>query len=254
MTNKKFLFLLTDEQEVHYAAKFSKSIREKFHSALTYAVYVKDIMKYEIFPTSIDGISMHGSTSMLVNEYKKFETNIYEGIKEKAFGNFDKVYSIEGETCEVILEELKAYDALIVVKNEKLSYGMQELLKTTYKPLIMLSKEEREYKFDKILMLNDGGFKVNRSIFAYFSLFGESNIDVLRVNVEDKNRLTERFGDICNIIDKSGENEAQIIKDFAKPYDIIVMGGLSYSVLLERLTGQTGLKVIEDSTNPIFIG
>lgn len=254
MTRKKLLFLLTDEHEINIASKFSKALKNKFGYIDTHAVYVKDIMKYELFPTSIDGITIHNSTAILVNEYKNLETSIYENLKKTAFGNFDKVYSVEGETVEVIMEELKAYDGLIVVKNDELSYGMQEILKITYKPLIILSKEDKEYNFEKILMLNDGGVKVNRSIFAYFNLFGERNIDVLRVNVEDRNRLTERFGNICNIIDKTGDNEHSIIEEFSKTYDMIVMGGLSYSFLLERLTGQTGLKIIESSKNPIFIG
>lgn len=30
-------------------------------------------------------------------------------------------------------------------------------------------------------------------VYQYFNIFGDRDIDVLRVNVEDKNRLTERF-------------------------------------------------------------
>lgn len=45
--------------------------------------------------------------------------------------------------------------------------------------------------------------EVNASVYQYFNIFGDRDIDVLRVNVEDRNRLTERFGRACNIIDKS---------------------------------------------------
>jgi tRNA(His) 5'-end guanylyltransferase len=75
----------------------------------------------------------------------------------------------------------------------------------------------------------------------------------MKNDYEDRYRfeLTRRVPIIIRI---DGRSFHSFCKNFAKPYDIIVMGGLSYSVLLERLTGQTGLKVIEDSTNPIFIG
>lgn len=63
---------------------------------------------------------------------------------------------------------------------------LNSLLKNHYKPLIILSKSDKEYKFDKILMLNDGGYRVNASVYQYFNIFGDRDIDVLRVNVEDK--------------------------------------------------------------------
>ena len=76
MTRKKLLFLLTDEHEINIASKFSKALKNKFEYIDTHAVYVKDIMKYELFPTSIDGITIHNSTAILVNEYKNLETSI----------------------------------------------------------------------------------------------------------------------------------------------------------------------------------
>lgn len=32
-------------------------------------------------------------------------------------------------------------------------------------------------------MLNDGGYRVNSSVYQYFNIFGNRDIDVLRVNV-----------------------------------------------------------------------
>lgn len=253
MTNKRLLFIISDESEVEVALSFATSLKNKIKNIESHAVYVKDITKYEIVPTTINGLGMQNTSPLVTAEYQNIEDAFYEDIKERAKDKFDKIYSVVGDSVECVLEELKAYDALVVVKDNLLTNSMKSLLKEHYKPLIILDKQLREYNFDKILMLNDGGYEVNRSIFAYFNFFGEHNIDVLRVNVEDQNRLTERFGNICNVIDESGDVE-KIILEYIKKYDLIVMGNLTYSLIFEKITGHIGLSIIEKSKNPLFIG
>lgn len=253
MTKKRFLFLLTNEDEMKISIKFSNVIRNKLNDVDVVALYVKDIMKYEVFLNNVTGYGIQ-SPSIVVDEYKIIENEIYKNIKNKAIEHFDKVYSREGDTHEVILEEMKAFDALVVVKSFEMTVAMKNLLKDHYKPLLILPNEEKEYKLDKILMLNDGGYKVNKSIFAFFHLFGEQNIDVLRVNVSETNRLTERFGNVCNVIDKESDDIYETIMENIKNYDMIVIGELRYTVLFERLTGQTGIKIIENADIPIFMG
>lgn len=153
-----------------------------------------------------------------------------------------------------MLEELKAYDVLVIIKNSEIDNKIVSILKDHYKPLVILTSGYGEYSFENIVMLNDGGYKVNKSLYSFFNIFGIRNIDVLRVNVEEKNRLTEKFGDICNIIDKFGDNDYQIIKKQLEKYNFAIMGDLKYSVLIEKLTGHTGIKLLESENIPIFIG
>lgn len=252
MNKKRILFLISKEEEIAHTIKFSNSLKQQFNNTENVALYVKDLTKYEFFLNNVNGF-IQSSTTLLIDEYRDIENNLYEIVKEKAKDNFDYIYSIEGETHEVLMEELKAFDAVVVVKNKELTQAMKELLKAHYKPLIILG-EEKEYKFDKILMLNDGAYNVNKSVFDFFHLFGEQKIDVLRVNVEDRNRLTERFGDVCNIIDEKTDDVFSVIEKYIQNYDIIIMGQLRYNILFERLTGQIGIKIIENSKNPIFMG
>ena len=254
MTKKRFLFLLTNEDELQSASKFSSMIRQKLNDVDVIALYVKDVMKYEVFLNNVTGYGIQSSSAIVVEEYKSIEDKIYENVKRSAIPYFDKVYSREGDTHEVILEEMKAFDALVVVKSNEMTVAMKNLLKDHYKPLIILSNNHKEYNLDKILMLNDGGYKVNKSIFAFFHLFGEKNIDVLRVNVTETNRLTERFGNVCNVIDKTSDDVYETIMEKVPSYDMIVIGELRYTVLSERLTGQTGIKIIENTDSPIFMG
>ncbi len=253
-TKKRVLFSISKKSEIPAAFKFSQAIKKYFDNVETCVVYVKDVSKYEIFQNNISGYSMTNAATMVMNEYKEIEDNFYEEIKEKSKSYFDKVYSITGESMEVITEEMKAYDLLVVVRDEgNLTSSLTDIIRSHYKPLIIINENGTDFKFDKILMLNDGGYKVNKSVFSYFNIFGESKVDVLRVNVEDRDRLTERFGEICNLIHKNGD-EVEIISEYIPKYDIVIMGGLNYPAFFERFTGQTGLKIIETSNKPIFIG
>lgn len=248
-TKKRILFCISEEKEIKSAVAFSKTIKKYFNEVETCALYVKDIKKYEIFQGNINSLAIS------INEYRELEDEVYKEIKEKLNGNFDKVYGLRGDNQEVITEEMKSYDLLVVVRDkEVLTSLLTNLIRTFYKPIMILYEETTEYELNKILMLNDGGYMVNKSVFSYFNIFGEKNIDVLRVNVEDRDRLTERFGEICNIIDENGDDTISIINSYVPNYDMILMGGLNYPVFLERLTGHIGLKVIETSKKPIFIG
>ncbi|WP_314011226.1 GntR family transcriptional regulator [Pseudostreptobacillus hongkongensis] len=253
---KRFLFVLTDESEIDEIIKFSKSLETTFGSNVERdIVYVKDVMKYDIFPLTIQGLGISSNTSLLMEEHLKIENENYNKYEKRLQGYFRKVYSVTGELIESVLEELKAYDLLVICKSEgeKISTNLSSLLKNHYKPLIILSNTEKDYKFDKVLILNDGGYSVNSSVYQYFNIFGIRDIDVLRVNVEDKNRLTERFGTSCNFIDKTGD-EVSIILETVPNYDLVIMGDLRYSLLFERITGQVGIKVLENTKVPIFMG
>lgn len=255
MVFKRFLFLLTNDSEIEEFIKFSKALNDKYPNIEKDVVYVKDIMKYDVFPLTIQGLGVNANTHLILEEYLEVENKLFEEYVEKLRPYFRKVYSVEGEIVDSTLEELKAYDLVVICKNkeEKISENLTTLLKYHYKPLIILSNTEKEYSFDNILMLNDGGHRVNSSVYQYFNTFGVRDIDVLRVNVEDKNRLTERFGSSCNIMDRTGD-EATVILSMADNYDMLLMGDLKFSLLFEKLTGQVGVKILENTKTPIFMG
>lgn len=256
MEFKRFLFVLTDEHEIEEIIKFSKSLEKYFGKVIEKdVVYVKDIMKYDVFPLTIQGLGINSNTNLLMEEHLKLEEENYEKYKKRLEGNFRKIYSVTGELLECVLEELKAYDLLVICKSEgdKITNNLNTLLKDHYKPLIILSNTEKEYNFDKVLILNDGGYRVNASVYQYFNMFGIKDIDVLRVNVEDKNRLTERFGTTCNFIDKTGD-EISIILDTVPNYDLVIMGNLKYSLIFERIAGKVGINILENTKVPIFMG
>lgn len=252
---KKVLFLVKNIDEINEAIKFVEVLQKKFSYMESHVLYIRDVMKYDMMSTNIEGISVQGTINVLLKEYSELEKENFNLLEQKMKNKFQKIYSLEGDSVEIVLEELKSYDLLVVVKSKELSSTMKELLRYHYKPMIILSKtnEEYIYNIDKILMLNDGGYKANKSVFSYFNLFKEENIDILRVNVEEDEKLIARFGKICNVINKTGDKNS-IILDMIKDYGFIIMGDLQFSVFFEKIAGNVGIKVIENSLSPIFIG
>ena len=248
---KRALFLVTNESEIDALCKFSKAISQKY-DVETHVLYVEDVLKYEVYPSTINGVGLNVGLNYSYQEYISIESKNYKTIKEKIEKDFTKVYSRDGETVEIALEELKKYDFLVVVKNDKVSSNLKELLRSSYKPLIILPLNIDEAKMDKLVLLDDGAYNANKTLFTYFNIFGEQKIDVLKVNVDEEDFLKERFGNNYNVIKKEGV-PFKIIMEESKNYDVVLMGDLRYTVMVERITRKLGVKLLENLEKVIFI-
>ncbi len=248
---KRVLLLINNEQETKNIIKFSQAFKEKYNVVLD-AIYVKDMIKYEIFPSTIEGIGVNLGVNYALEEIRHAESKNFQKYKEQLELYFDDIYEVEGETVETVLDHLKIYDLLVVTKLDKIMPYLRELLRTHYKPIMIISDQE-EYKFDNVILLDDGGYKANKSLFSYFTIFGERKINVLRVNIEEEDLLKERFKDNYILIDKIGD-PLKVILEESEKHDMIVMGDLKYAVMIEKIAGKVGIKILETVKKPIFIG
>ena len=138
---------------------------------------------------------------------------------------------------------------MVTVKNEKISPYMKELLRSIYKPLIVLPNR-KNFKIENLLLLDDGAYNANKTLFTFFYMFDEQ-----RVNVEadeSNEKLSERFGDNYNLVLKEGDTFKTIMEE-SKNYDFVLMGDLRYTVMVERITGKLGIRLLENLDVPIFI-
>lgn len=253
MLSKKVLFLITAENEINALKAFSQKLKEKFDVQMD-LLYVKDVLKYEVFPVAVEGIGVNVGMNYFVSEYKDQEEKTFKAIKNNLSDYFGKVYAKEGETDETALEELKKYDALVLVKNEKVSPVLKELLRSNYKPLIILPNIEN-FSLENILLLDDGAYNANKTLFTFLYMFGEQKINVLRVNSDIKKEedgLVDRFGQNYNLIYKNGETFKTLLQE-TQNYDFILMGDLRYTVMVEKITGKLGIRLLENVKKPIFI-
>jgi transcriptional regulator, gntR family len=253
MLLKRALFLVSAENEVEPLVEFAKVFKKRYNVKVD-AVYVKDILKYDVFPVTVEGIGINLGTNFAYKEFRNIENKTFEKIKGRLEEEFSKVYTKEGESAEVALEELKKYDLMVTVKNEKISPYMKELLRSIYKPLIVLPNR-KNFKIENLLLLDDGAYNANKTLFTFFYMFDEQKVDVLRVNVEadeSNEKLSERFGDNYNLILKEGDTFKTIMEE-SKNYDLVLMGDLRYTVMVERITGKLGIRLLENLDVPIFI-
>ena len=253
MLLKRALFLVSAEKEVEPLVEFAKVFKKRYNVKVD-AVYVKDILKYDVFPVTVEGIGINLGTNFAYKEFRNIENKTFEKIKGRLEEEFSKVYTKEGESAEVALEELKKYDLMVTVKNEKISPYMKELLRSIYKPLIVLPNR-KNFKIENLLLLDDGAYNANKTLFTFFYMFDEQKVDVLRVNVEadeSNEKLSERFGDNYNLILKEGDTFKTIMEE-SKNYDLVLMGDLRYTVMVERITGKLGIRLLENLDVPIFI-
>ena len=252
MLLKRALFLVSAENEVEPLVEFAKVFKKRYNVKVD-AVYVKDILKYDVFPVTVEGIGINLGTNFAYKEFRNIENKTFEKIKGRLEEEFSKVYTKEGESAEVALEELKKYDLMVTVKNEKISPYMKELLRSIYKPLIVLPNR-KDFKIENLL-LDDGAYNANKTLFTFFYMFDEQKVNVLRVNVEadeSNEKLSERFGDNYNLILKEGDTFKTIMEE-SKNYDLVLMGDLRYTVMVERITGKLGIRLLENLDVPIFI-
>ena len=253
MLLKRALFLVSAENEVESLVEFAKVFKKRYNVKVD-AVYVKDILKYDVFPVTVEGIGINLGTNFAYKEFRNIENKTFEKIKGRLEEEFSKVYTKEGESAEVALEELKKYDLMVTVKNEKISPYMKELLRSIYKPLIVLPNR-KDFKIENLLLLDDGAYNANKTLFTFFYMFDEQKVNVLRVNVEadeSNEKLSERFGDNYNLILKEGDTFKTIMEE-SKNYDLVLMGDLRYTVMVERITGKLGIRLLENLDVPIFI-
>ena len=252
MLQKKALFLVTAENEIQPLVNFAQIFKKKYDVDID-VIYIKDVLKYEVFPVSIEGMGLNIGANYAFKEYRELEEKTVKKLKDKITSDISKFYSKDGETAEIVLEELKKYDLLVLVKNEKVTPVLKEILRSIFKPLIILPNIE-DFRLENLMLLDDGAYNANKTLFTFFHMFGEQKIDVLRVNVEeeDESSLTERFGDNYNLIHKKGDTFKTIMNE-AQNCDLVLMGDLRYTIMVERITGKLGVRILENLQKPIFI-
>ena len=250
MLLKKALFLVSSENEIETLIEFGKKFKEKYNVEID-ALYVKDILKYEIFPVTIEGIGVNIGANYAFKEYRELEEKSFKTVKDKMNSEFSRVYAKDGETIETALNELKKYDMIVAVKNEKISPYLKELLRSNFKPLIILPNI-KEFNFNKLLLLDDGAYNANKTLYTFFYMFGEQKVNVLKVNVDTEDELKERFGDNYNIILKEGD-PFKIIMEESENYDFVLMGDLRFTIMVEKITRKLGVRLLENLKKPIFI-
>jgi len=253
---RRVLILFGNELNTEHLLESGRVLRERYNCEVK-GLYVKDIRKHEIIPPSVEGLVIDPSSRYIVEEWERFEDEQIEKLKEKLGPvTAEDLIIREGITPDTALEELKAYDLLLVGKGARASADLKELLKYHYKPLIIVG--DKPINFDCVLVANDKSFRINKSFFRFMSIFEDINefgsISVGE-DLEEDNSFKEYLKGSQKVINEK-EVEGDEFKEIQKEAEncgILVMGDLTHSYLLEKITGHAGVKLIENIKIPIFM-
>lgn len=228
-------------------------------------LHVRDVRKKEFLPNSVDGIMLEPMIAGINEEWNRYEeheiANIKEQLKERGV---DAELEVKfGITPEIVIEELKKSDILLIEKEDKFSEDLIAILKRFFKPIIVV--RDKVLKLDKVAISNDDGTKVNKSFQRFINIFTHVDeitslelIDPQEEHEEDEiheNYLNEYIkGKGIKLVSKQimRANSDEFLKN-CKEEDILIMGNLSNSYIFEKITKKVGVKIMEDVETTLFI-
>lgn len=222
-------------------------------------LYIKDMSRDKIIAASTDGMMMSGRSPFIMQGWADMEKEEIKGaeklLKEKGISEILEVDI--GLVAEIVTEKMKECDVLLIGKNETITEKIVSILKGNYKSIIFIG-EKALTKMDKVLIANDDGVKINRSCYQFTNIFPEvKEFDSFSINKElEDNVLIEYLKGKEKIVNHEVLNTADYSEVLEKinEYDFFVMGNLSRSYFFEKIVGKNGIKLLEKSKAPIFIG
>lgn len=253
---KRILIAFENLGESESLIRYSQIFQEKFDVEVV-GIYIKDIRKYEVVPPMAEGIIIDSSNGFAMKEWEAVEEKKAEEIKTKYRESYPsgKFIIEDGIGLEKISEKMRAFDMLIISKGEYINSNLKTILKFHTKPIILVPNKIFN-KFEKPLFLDDNGIRANSSLMTFVNNFNEIyNFDSLTFGKEEPlDELLKEYLEIKNIqINRKFEEVIGNIKEYEEKYDMLIMGNLRYNFLVERLTGKFGVKILENSSIPIFI-
>ena len=229
-------------------------------------LHVRDVRKKEFLPNAVDGIMLEPMIAGINEEWNRYEeheiANIKEQLKERGVGAELEVKF--GITPEVVIEELKKSDILLIEKEDKFSEDLIAILKRFFKPIIVV--RDKVLKLDKVAISNDDGTKVNKSFQRFINIFTHvdeiTSLELIdpQDHEHDDDEVHENYlnefikGKGIKLVSKKimKANSDEFLK-IAKEEDVLIMGNLSNSYIFEKITKKVGVKIMEDVETTLFI-
>ena len=152
---KRILVYLNDDSLNESIMNFLEMFKKKYNYVID-CIYVKDIRKYEVVPATSEGMFAGFSANYILEEWESFEKKMAVKV-EKFFKEgevIEKLTIEEGITPDIIREKMKGYDLLITGISENNSQDVQMIMKTYYKPFILIPKK-LNYNFDNIAFAHE---------------------------------------------------------------------------------------------------
>ncbi|WP_320045881.1 hypothetical protein [uncultured Ilyobacter sp.] len=260
----RILVAFVEEKDVAYLTKYAKTIKENYPDADIVGMFIHSVVDKDDFKEFMAADDLYRlKIKNIDKEYQRITKSEKERSEriEKAFLSImkdSKFYNMVGDSSKILLEELKFFDLAILAKSSELTHEEKILLNTHHKPVILVPELEN-YSLEKVMLAYDQQTKSNKALFNFMEIF--SNVtEFAAVTVNGDKKHDEE--DLKLYMEKAGKNFKReftsgevhkIILEYSKGYDLIIMGDLKHSIMLEKAIREPGIKIIESAKKPIFI-
>lgn len=251
----KALLLFGNEIKKEALIESAVYLKNKLGFEIT-PLYIKDIAR-ERFVVPTEGVMLAGRAPFVNQGWDEVEKMELDTLKKdfKVY-NLDVEIQVEaGFVQEIVKEYMKSHDLLIMGKNGSLSEREIDILKGNYKSILIIGKKPlRDFK--NIVIANDDGVKVNKSSYQFIHLFpqiSEFTMFSLNYSVEESILAKYLIEQGKKIVQKSFDKNEDMQAEIDKSH-VMIMGNLSKSYFFEKIIGKTGIKLLENTEIPIYIG
>ncbi|WP_297598170.1 hypothetical protein [uncultured Cetobacterium sp.] len=250
---EKVLVLFKYYNDAKLAIKNYKALKEKFGFKIL-PLYIKDLkITIPIGNTFLN-------SGVVIDTVREYEDDYIEKVRQLLENEkIEEELSVEmGLNKDIIEDYLKKTDLLLIEETGHLDDEFLEILKITYKPVIIVNREVSTFK--KVAIVSDNGIKINKSTTIFLKLFPDyKDVTIISWNYnEEENELytflKEKGMDIKIELFNSKFNTKNEFFERVNQFDFIVMGNLSKSFFFEKITKRMGVDLIEKLEKPIFIG
>jgi len=255
---KRMLVLFGNEENTENLIKNSIYLRDKFNYKLS-GLFISNIKAEAAIGAGVDGLNYDNSAKfMLAEEWINFEKEEVERVKKQlAEEKVDCTFSHEiGTVEEVISDYMKSFDVLVIGRGGMISDNLISVLKANYKGVFIIGSDLVD--FSTLYIANDDGVKVNRTLYNFMNIFPElKEFTSVRINNGEENLLMKYLTEKeKKVHDKIEPNKDEVVHYLGHETTkgLLLMGNLSKSYFLERVTRKTGLKILENTKMTIFIG
>lgn len=260
----RVLVAFIEEKDAEYLTKYAKIIKENYPDAEIVGMFIHPVISEEEFKEFMAADDLYRlKIKNIDQEYQKIskaEKERSERIERTFLSTMEgsKFYNMIGDSSGILLEELKFFDLAILAKSNELNHEEKKLLNTHHKPIILVPELEN-YSLDKTMLADDQKIGANKALFNFMEIFSKTTeFTAITVNGDQKidtkelEVYMEKIGKKIKKEFLNGEVH-EIILECSKNYDLIIMGDLKHSIMLEKTIREPGIKIMESVKKPVFV-
>ena len=254
----KAILLFGDEIDRNSLIESGLYLKENYGFEI-YPYYINDIKKSEMIPYTGTGVIIDDTSSLTMNQWVEFQNEEIADLQNLLIkkGILKKLEIGIGIIPDMVNDIMKENDLLLMGKGEVLSDNQITMLKNLFKPIILVGN--KTISFEKIMVANDDGTRINKSCYNFMNLFPNAiNFVTVTLGIElEENHLFKylkaREKNVENLFIKTVE-EKKFREEYSNEFSIVITGKIKRSYFFEKIIKKKGISLIENPESAVFIG